>query len=158
MANPQVKAALAKDSTTSITVSSLGNDLMEVIVESRGPIIIAQVDTRNKAIVLKEISYVIILGSRYEPQEQLTSPEREKVLALASIDRDFRTLMAKGAVVVKTNAVECLIATRHFDTSQNSETREKWAMVQLDWQQDHWYFLVDSQNGRVINRNPAVVP
>lgn len=159
MANPEVRAALANDDAETVTVTDIGNNRLEVVVESRGgTIIIAQINARNNTITISEISYIILLGSPYETEEYITGEEQEKVINLASTDRAFRELLDKGAVIGKTIAVECIISTRYLDTGEITETKETWAMVYLEFQGTRWVFLVDPQNGRVINRSSKVIP
>lgn len=153
LTSQEVKAVLANDEMATVTVTDIGNHRLEVVVESRGgSIIIAQVDTRNNTLIIKEITYIILLGSPYEAEEHITGEEQEKVINLASTDRTFRELLDKGAIIGKTTAVYCIVATRHLDIGETSESKERWAMVQLELQGKRWVFLVDTQSGRVINK------
>lgn len=159
MANPEVRAALANDEMATVTVTDIGDNRLEVVVESHGgTIIIAQINARNNTITISEISYIILLGSPYETEEYITGEQQEKVINLASTDRTFRELLDKGAVISKTIAVECIISTRYFDAGETTETKETWAMVHLEFQGTRWVFLVDTKNGRVINRSSKIIP
>lgn len=153
LASQEVRAVLVNDEMATVTVTDIGNHRLEVVVESRGgSIIIAQVDTRNNTLIITEITYIILLGSPYETEEHITGEEQEKVINLASTDRTFRELLDKGAIIGKTTAVYCIVATRHLATGETAETKERWAMVQLELQGKRWVFLVDTQSGRIINK------
>lgn len=159
MANPEVRAALASDEARTVTVTDIGNNHLEVVVESRGgTIIIARINARDNTITISEISYVILLGSPYQPDEQITGKELERVINIASTDHTFRELLDKGAEIGKTIAVECIISTRKLDTDETTETRETWAMVHLKFQNARWFFLVDTISGRVMNRSDRTIP
>jgi hypothetical protein len=159
MASPAVKTVLASDEVKTVTVSDIGNSRLEVVVESRGgTIIIVQVDTQNKKITILEILYIILLGSPYDAEEYITGEEQAKVISLASTDHTFKELMDKGASVSKTTAIWSIVSARRVDTGKNTQTKEKWAMVTVEYQDKRWFFLVNIERARVINRSATVVP
>ena len=159
MANSEVRAALAGDEAKTVTVTDIGDNQLEVVVESRGgTIIITRLNTKDNKITISEISYVILLGSIYKAEEQFMGKELEKIINVANSDPTFRELMNKNAEIVKAVAVECIISTRNLDTEETMETKETWAMVHLEYQDAPWYFLVDPNNSRVINRSSKVIP
>jgi hypothetical protein len=159
LASPEIKMALASDGVETVTVSDIGNNLLEVLVESRGgTIIIVQVDTQNKKVTILEISYIILLGSPYEAEEYITGAEQDKVINLARTDHTFKDLMDKGASMSKTIAIWSIVSTRRIDTDITTQTRERWSMVAVDYQDKQWFFLVNIERARVINRSATIVP
>jgi hypothetical protein len=159
MANEEVRSALANDEMATVKVTDIGNRQLEVVVESRGDrIIVARVNTLNNAPIITKISYIMFFGSIYDVEEQLTGKERDKVISLASTDRTFRELLDKGAVISKIMAIQSIVATRHLDTGETTETKERWATIHLEFQGKRGYFVVDPENGRVINRSANLIP
>jgi predicted regulator of Ras-like GTPase activity (Roadblock/LC7/MglB family) len=159
MANPLVRATLAGDEMSSVTVTALGGDMLEVVVESRGgAMIIVMVNTKYNLVTVTDITYIILFGSIYEPERPITGEEQQKVINIASTDHTFRSIMEKGAIINKTTAIETVVSTRHVATGETIETRDQWAMVELRLETKRWYFLVDPAGSRVINRSITPIP
>jgi hypothetical protein len=159
LASPEIRTALASDEVGTVTVSDIDNSRLEVIVESRGgTIIIVQVDTLNKKITILAISYIILLGSPYEAEEYITGEEQTKVISLASTDHTFKELMDKGASVSKTTTIWSIVSTRYVDTGNITRTKERWAMVAVEYQGKQWFFLVNTERAKIINKSTTVVP
>ncbi len=159
MADSQVRAFMVGDEMESITVMPTEGGVLEVMVEGRGgAIIIASVNVRNGTVTITEITYIAMLGSIFEPEERITGDAADKVIAVASTDREFRQLLDKGAVVDKVVAIQTIVSRRHTDTGETTEERERWAMVTMALDGKQWYFLVDPLGSRVINRSTIPIP
>lgn len=154
MDSPQVKNILVGDAMESVTITPIDNENMEVVVESRGGIIIiASVSIRKRAVTINEITSVTMFGSIFEPEELLSGTEAEKITGIASTNYEFRQLQSKGAQIDKIAVVQTIVTSRNLTTGEIKEAPRKWAMVTLSLQGKYWYFLVDPFGSRVINRS-----
>ncbi|MDP3879686.1 MAG: hypothetical protein Q8Q07_05205 [Dehalococcoidales bacterium] len=158
LASREVQAALANDEMEAVAVSNIGTNLLEITIESRGgTIIIATVDTTGNQPVIKEITNIIPTGSIYEERHYITGEERGEVLSVAKLDHNFKELLDKGATVERIEAVQSIVVTRNMDTGETDHTREGWAMVTLEFQDEQWFFLVSIERTKVINRGSRVI-
>jgi hypothetical protein len=154
MAHPLVRAALAGSEASEITVTSLGNDVFEVVIEGGGgTMIIARADARNDTVTILDITYVILFGSgsMYAPPEAIVGEDLQQVLSVARTNSTFRELMDKGATVAGAEAIQTLVSRRDLIAGSTTETREQWAMVRLYFEGQHWSFLVDPAGSRVMH-------
>lgn len=153
MAMPEIRSLLAGDESRNISLTDVGDNQLEILVESHGGrIIIARVNIFDEDIQISKISYVVLMGSIYEPEVDIIGDELERLIQTGKTDPAFRNLIDNGAEVVKAVAVVCLIITRDLDNGKVEDTRENWAMVTLKLQDENCYFLVDPANSRVIDR------
>ena len=86
MAHPLVRAALAGNEASEVTVTSLGDNLFEVVIEGGGgTMIIARADAKNDTVTILDITYVILFGSgsMYTPPEAIVGEELRQVLSMA---------------------------------------------------------------------------
>ena len=154
MAHPLVRAALAGNEASEVTVTSLGNDMYEVVIEGGGgTMIIARADAKDDAVTILDITYVILFGSgsMYTPPEAIVGEELRQVLTVARTNSAFRELMDRGATIAGAEATQALVSKRDLPAGSITETRERWAMVQLDFEGKRWSFLVDPAGSRVIH-------
>jgi hypothetical protein len=152
LSNEEVRAILTNDEMSTITVRNIGNNLLEVMVESRGgSIIIALVDMNDDTLIIKEITNIIFLGSLYDLQEEISGEEREKALNIASTDHSFQELIDRGATIDKITAIYCIVSTRHLDSGETVETKERWAFLKLEFENKYYGFEVDMERGRVLS-------
>ncbi len=159
MDSPQVKNILVGDAMESVTITPIDSENMEVVVESRGGIIIiASVSVIKRAVAINEITSVTMFGSIFEPEELLSGNEAEKIIGIASTNNEFRQLQSKSAQVDKITVVQTIVTSRNLTTGEITEVPQKWAMVTVSLQGKYWYFLVDPFGSRVINRSLETVP
>jgi hypothetical protein len=159
LASKEVRAALGNEEMAAATVNDLGGQLVEVIVEGRGgAIIIARMDTRNETVRIMEISYVLLFGSIFEPQQPLTGEDRGKAIDVARTNSTFRSLLDEGFAIYRVDAVEAVISTRRLADGPMIKTSAKWAMIDLESQDSRWAFLIDPENGRVMDRGKRAIP
>lgn len=153
MAMPEIRTLLTGDESKNISLTDVGDDQLEVIVESHGGrIIITRVNTFDNNIHISQISYVVLMGSIYEPEVDIIGDELECLIRTGKTNPVFRNLIDNGAEVVKAVVVECLIITRDLENGKVEDTRENWAMVTLNRRDENCYFLIDPVNSRVIDR------
>jgi hypothetical protein len=159
MNNTEIRNALAGDEAATVTVNDIGKHQFEAVVAGMGSsIIIVRVETKENAVNITDITDITLLGSLYEANEQLSAAEKEKALDLAEADRTFIGLQKSGAIITETSAINCLVSSRSPETGVTVQTREKWAVIQLQFQNESRPFFIDLQGGRVITRNPGVIP
>ncbi len=154
MAHPLVRAALAGNEASEVSVTSLGNGIFEVVIEGGGgTIIIARTDSKDDTVTILDITYVILFGSgsMYTPPEAIVGEELRQVLAVARTNSSFRELMDRGATVGGAEATQALVSKRDLVAGSITETRERWVMVQLDFEGKRWSFLVDPAGSRVMH-------
>lgn len=159
LAYPIIKDTLATDGITSVSVTPLRDDEVEVVIASGGETtIVAHLETRRDQVKIIDITYIILFGSIFEPEETITGQEADKILTIASNQKAFRKLLDKGVKVERIVSIEALVSKRWLSTGEESETRSKWAIVELAQDNQRWTFLVDPSSSTVINRSPSSIP
>ncbi len=153
MASPEIQSILAGEKAKSVTVTDTGDDLLEVLIESHGGrFIIAGVRIIADKVQIAEISYIVLMGSLYEPDPPVPEADLERVIQAGKSDASFRQLIENGAEVKDAVSVGCLITTRNLDRDETSNTSGTWAMVTLRHGDESCFFLIDYENFRVFDR------
>jgi hypothetical protein len=159
LAHPLVKAALGGDSVASVTVTPLDAREAEVVIAGgAGTTIIARAESRGGRVRILEITYIILFGSIFEPEVVISGQEAERIEAIATTNRDFRKLVDRNVRIERIVSLEALVSTRELDTGAVTETRGRWAMVELTRDTQRWFFLVDPSGSRVINESTDPIP
>jgi len=153
MASPEIQSILTGDEVRNISVTDTGDNRLEILVESHGGrIIIVTVDMIDNKVRISEISYIVMMGSIYEPEVLITGDELEVTVKAGKTHPSFRNLIDKGAIVEKAVSIECLIITRNLERNETTEMREIWAMVTLGYGDESCNFLIDRDSNRVVDR------